>query len=139
MASNDSQNVSSRKCVRSPSVRRRTITPWLPGVSRYSLSPDSWSTSKYASAFDAAVTPCHVRAITQSLRSRMRVAQKNPPPANGGCRLSNQTAPLDRAPLDDDPVRIPANPGSQGTVRPGPDEADGRHLPGLPAPHLRPP
>src|SRR2546422_11178852 len=131
MASNDSQNVSSRKCVRSPSVRRRTITPWLPGVSRYSLSPDSWSTSKYASAFDAAVTPCHVRAITQSLRSRMRVAQKNPPPANGGGRLSKRTAALGPAPLDCHPGPLSPNPVSQGTGRREPHDEDVRQVPGL--------
>src|SRR2546428_230383 len=136
MASNDSQNVISRKCVRSPSVRRRTITPWLPGVSRYSLSPDSWSTSKYASAFDASVTPCHVRAIIQSLRSGIRVGEKNPLPPNDGCRLSNRTADLDRASLDDDPDRIPANPVSEVTVRRDPEDEDVRQLPGLQVPDL---
>src|SRR5438445_1402901 len=136
MASNDSQNVISRKCVRSPSVRRRTITPWLPGVSRYSLSPDSWSTSKYASAFDASVTPCHVRAIIQSLHSGMRVGEKNPLPPNDGCRLSNRTADLDRASLDDDPDRVPANPVSEVTVRRDPEDEDVRELPGLQAPDL---
>src|SRR3989440_3020869 len=138
MASNDSQNVISRKCVRSPSVRRRTLTPWLPGVSRYSLSPDSWRTSKYASAFDASVTPCHVRAIIQSLRSGMRVGEKNPLPPNDGCRLSNRTADLDRASLDDDPDRVPANPVSEVTVRRDPEDEDVRELPGLQAPDLGP-
>src|SRR3989454_12028953 len=116
MASNDSQNVTSRKCVRSPSVRRRTITPWLPGVSRYSLSPDSRSTSKYAAAFDASVTPCHVRAIIQSLRSGMRVGEKNPLPPNGGGGLSNGSTPLEPASLYEHPDRAARNPASEVAV-----------------------
>src|SRR2546426_2713527 len=140
VASNDSQNVINRKCVRSPSVRRRTITPWLPGVSRYSLSPDSLSTSRYASAFDAAVIPCHVRAIIAEPRSRMRVAQKNSSPAKdrGGGRLLNRAADLDRTSLDDEPDRIPADPVSEVTVRRDPKDEDVRQLPGLQAPNLAP-
>src|SRR2546422_1250646 len=138
IASNDSQKVINRKCVRSPSVRRRTIPPWLPGVSRYSLSPDSLSTSRSASAFDAAVIPCHVRAIIAEPRSRKRVAQKNPPPAKDGSRLLNRTADLDRTSLDDDPDRVPADPVSEVTVRRDPEDEDVRQLPGLQAPDLGP-
>src|SRR3989454_8302507 len=138
IASNDSQNVISRKCVRSPSVRRRTITPWLPGVSRYSLSPDSWSPSRYASAFDAAVIPCHVRAIIAEPRSGMRVAQKNPSRAKEGGRLLNRTADLDRTSLDDEPDRVPADPVSEVTVRRDPEDEDVRQLPGLQATDLGP-
>src|SRR2546422_561025 len=136
IASNDSQNVISRKCVRSPSLRRRTITPLLPGVSRYSLSPVSSSTSRYASAFDAAVIPCHVRAIIAEPRSRMRVVQKNPSPAKDGGRLLNRTPDLDRTSLDDDPDRVPANPVAQVTVRRDAEDEDVRQLPGLQASDL---
>src|SRR5207247_3608603 len=115
-ASNDSQNVINMKCVRSPSVRLRTITPWLPGVSRYSLSPDSLSTSRYASAFDAAVIPCHVRAIIAEPRSRMRVALKNPSPAKDGGPLLTWIAALKRTSLDDPPDPVPTDPQYECSV-----------------------
>src|SRR3989441_9861781 len=74
----------------------------------------------------------------RALRRGMRVAQKNPPPANDGCRLSNRTADLDRASLDDDPDRVPANPVAQVTVRRDAEDEDVRQLPGLQAPDLGP-
>src|SRR2546425_8959254 len=67
----------------------------------------------------------------------MRVAQKNPPPANDGCRLSNWTADPDRPSLNDDPNRVHANPVSEVTVRRDPEDEDVRQLPGLQAPDLR--
>src|SRR3989442_10854618 len=72
----------------------------------------------------------------RALREGMRVAQKNPPPANDGCRLSKWTADLDRASLDDDPDRVPANPISEVTVRRDPEDDDVGQLPGLQAPDL---
>src|SRR2546428_12018076 len=70
------------------------------------------------------------------LRSGMRVAPKNLPPPNDGCRLSNWTADLDRASLDDNPDRVPTNPVSEVTVRRDPEDEDVRQFPGLQAPDL---
>src|SRR2546426_3911610 len=136
IASNDSQNVINRKWVRSPSVRRRTITPWLPGVSRYSFSPDSFSTSKYASALDDGVTPCHVLAITSALPCGIGVGRKNPSPAMDGARLSERAADDDRASLDDDAGHVPADAIPEVAIRGGTEDHEVRKFSRLQATDL---
>src|SRR5437016_14084708 len=107
----------SRKCARSPSVRRRTVTPRFPGASRYSLSPLSFRYAKYASAFDDWVTPCHVLAIIASPRRGKSPNRMNSLPAEDGPLSPNRAAPPNRPSLAHDLDHVPAAPVPKTAVR----------------------
>src|SRR2546428_7601922 len=127
----------SRKCARSPSVGRRTVTPRFPGVSRYSLSPLSLRYAKYASAFEDWVTPCHVLAIIASPRQGKPPNRMNSLPAEDSPPSPNRAAPLHRPSLDHDLDHVPADPVAKVAVRRHIQNEEAGPLPALPAANRR--
>src|SRR5438094_2784097 len=69
MASLESQNERVRNSARPPAPRQRIHAPWLPGVSRYALTPVSSRYRTYSPASSSAVAPRQIRAIIFDART----------------------------------------------------------------------